>query len=42
MQELYKPDGVLAEIQAASKSIVVKLTDVPTVEKLEKLVEDVK
>lgn len=42
MQERYKPDIILAEIQASTKSIVVRLADVPTVEKLEKLVEDVK
>lgn len=42
MQERYKPDIILAEIQASTKSIVIRLADVPTVEKLEKLVEDVK
>ena len=42
MQRLYKPNVVLAEIQRQSDPIEYKLNDVPSAEKLEKFVEDIK
>lgn len=42
MPRLYKPDVVLAEIQRLDESLEFKLADVPSAEKLEKFVEDVK
>lgn len=42
MQRLYKSNTVLADIQRISGLIEFKLSDVPSAEKLEKLVEDVK
>lgn len=42
MQRLYKSNTVLADIQRLSGPIEYKLSDVPSAEKLEKLVEDVK
>lgn len=42
MQRLYKPDVVLAKIQRINDPVEFKLADVPSSEKLEKFVEDVK
>lgn len=42
MQQFYKPDVVLADIQRLNDSIEIQLSDVPSAEKLEKFVEDVK
>lgn len=42
MPRLYKPDVVLADIQRLDDSLEFKLADVPSAEKLEKFVEDVK
>lgn len=42
MQPLYKSDSILAYIQRADQPVEVRLRDVPPVEKLEKLIEDVK
>lgn len=42
MQRLYKSDTVLADIQRLSNPVDFKLSNVPSAEKLEKLVEDVK
>lgn len=42
MQKFYKPDVVLADIPRAMDPVDVRLADVPTAEKLEKFVEDVR
>lgn len=43
MPRMYKPEVVLADIQRpAGEPIEFKLADVPSAEKLEKFVEDVK
>lgn len=42
MQRLYKSDTILADIRRISHPVEFKLSDVPSAEKLEKLVEDVK
>lgn len=42
MQPLYKSDSILAYIQREDQPVEVRLRDVPPVEKLEKLIEDVK
>lgn len=43
MQRMYKPESVLADIQRSTGDpIEYKLADVPSAEKLEKFVEDVK
>lgn len=42
MRRRYKPDVVLADIPRASSPVEFKLADVPTAEKLEKFLEDVK
>lgn len=42
MQLLYKNDSILAYIQRTDQPVEVRLRDVPPVEKLEKLIEDVK
>lgn len=42
MPRMYKPEVVLADIQRPSEPIEFKLADVPSAEKLEKFVEDVK
>jgi hypothetical protein len=42
MQRLYKPDVVLASMSRLEDPIHTKLADVPSAEKLEKFVEDVK
>lgn len=42
MQRLYKPDVVLADMQRIDSPVELKLADVPSAEKLEKFVEDVK
>lgn len=39
---MYKPEVVLADIQRSGEPIEFKLADVPSAEKLEKFVEDVK
>lgn len=42
MQRCYKPDVVVAEITRSTDAVEMRLTDVPTAEKLEKFVEDVR
>lgn len=42
MQRLYKPDVILADIKGDREILEFKLADVPSAEKLEKFVEDVK
>jgi hypothetical protein len=42
MRRRYKPDVVLADIPRANDPVEFKLADVPTAEKLEKFLEDVK
>lgn len=42
MQRCYKPDAVVAEITRTADAVEMRLTDVPTAEKLEKFVEDVR
>lgn len=42
MQRCYKPDAVVAEITRSTDAVEMRLTDVPTAEKLEKFVEDVR
>lgn len=42
MQRCYKPDAVVAEITRSADAVEMRLTDVPTAEKLEKFVEDVR
>ncbi|XP_055676438.1 nuclear receptor-binding protein isoform X1 [Lutzomyia longipalpis] len=42
MQRVYKPDIILADIPRANDPVEVRLADVPSAEKLEKFVEDVR
>lgn len=42
MPRLYKPDVVMADIQRGDETLEFKLANVPSAEKLEKFVEDVK
>lgn len=42
MQRLYKPDVILADITTSKEILEFRLADVPSAEKLEKFVEDVK
>ena len=42
MRRRYKPDVVLADIPRVNDPVEFKLADVPTAEKLEKFLEDVK
>lgn len=42
MQRLYKPDVALADMQRIDCPVEIKSADVPSAEKLEKFVEDVK
>lgn len=43
MPRMYKPDAVLADIERSNGDLIeYKLADVPSAEKLEKFVEDVK
>ena len=42
MRRRYKPDVVLADIPRINDPVEFKLADVPTAEKLEKFLEDVK